>query len=80
MNNETLDYLRKKAAMLPKMPGVYLMKDKIGKIIYVGKSRSLKDRVSQYFHLTKVHYVQKAAKKTWQKSRPKLSKMSKSCL
>lgn len=53
MNNETLDYLRKKAAMLPKMPGVYLMKDKIGKIIYVGKSRSLKDRVSQYFHLTK---------------------------
>ncbi len=53
MTNETLDFLRKKASMLPRTPGIYLMKDKTGKIIYVGKSRSLKDRVSQYFHLTK---------------------------
>lgn len=52
MNIDTLEKLRKKAAMLPKTPGIYLMKDKNGKIIYVGKSRSLKDRVSQYFHLS----------------------------
>ena len=53
MTNETLDFLRKKASMLPKTPGIYLMKDRTDKIIYVGKSSSLKDRVSQYFHLTK---------------------------
>ena len=42
--------LRKKAASLPRSPGVYIMKDGAGRIIYVGKSRSLRDRVSQYFH------------------------------
>lgn len=41
--------LREKAAALPPTPGVYLMKDKNGKIIYVGKSRKLKNRVSSYF-------------------------------
>lgn len=41
--------LREKAAALPLQPGVYLMKDKNGKIIYVGKSRKLKNRVSSYF-------------------------------
>ena len=51
MTEETLNYLRKKASMLPKTPGVYIMKNQLGKIIYVGKSRTLKDRVSQYFHL-----------------------------
>ena len=50
--NERLEYLRKKASGLPKTPGIYIMKDKNGKVIYVGKSRSLKDRVSQYFHLS----------------------------
>ena len=49
--NEKLEYLRKKAAALPRTPGVYIMKDKNGKVIYVGKSRSIRDRVSQYFHL-----------------------------
>ena len=49
---EKLEYLRKKAASLPYRPGVYIMKDKGGKVIYVGKSRALKDRVSQYFHLS----------------------------
>ena len=35
---------------LPEMPGVYLMKNDKGKIIYVGKSKCLKNRVSSYFH------------------------------
>ncbi len=38
-----------KANRLPLTPGVYIMKDKDGNVIYVGKSRSLKNRVSQYF-------------------------------
>ncbi len=42
--------LREKAANLPLRPGVYLMRDRTGKIIYVGKSKVLKNRVSQYFH------------------------------
>lgn len=37
---------------LPKKPGVYLMKDKEGKIIYVGKAINLKNRVSSYFRKT----------------------------
>ena len=52
MTTERLEFLRKKASMLPRTPGIYIMKDKGGKVIYVGKSRSLKDRVSQYFHLS----------------------------
>jgi len=35
---------------LPEKPGCYLMKDKDGKIIYVGKAISLKNRVRSYFH------------------------------
>lgn len=38
-----------KANSLPLVPGVYLMRDSGGKVIYVGKSRKLKNRVSQYF-------------------------------
>jgi len=41
--------LRKKAMDLPLSPGVYLMKNADGKIIYVGKSKALRNRVSQYF-------------------------------
>ena len=37
---------------LPKKPGVYLMKDKEDKIIYVGKAINLKNRVSSYFRKT----------------------------
>lgn len=51
MTIERLEFLRKKSSMLPQTPGIYLMKDINNKIIYVGKSRSLKNRVSQYFHL-----------------------------
>lgn len=49
-SRETLEYLRRKAALLPKSPGVYIMENACGKVIYVGKSRALKNRVSQYFH------------------------------
>ena len=52
MTDSRLEYLRNKSASLPYRPGVYIMKDKTGKVIYVGKSRALKDRVSQYFHLS----------------------------
>ena len=49
---KTLEYLRHKASLLPKSPGVYIMEDRTGHVIYVGKSRALKNRVSQYFHGT----------------------------
>lgn len=52
MTDERLEYLRNKSSQLPKTPGIYMMKDRNQKIIYIGKSRSLKDRVSQYFHLS----------------------------
>ena len=41
--------LLEKANSLPLTPGVYIMKDREGRVVYVGKSRKLKNRVSQYF-------------------------------
>ena len=41
--------LRKKAMALPLQPGVYIMKNASGEIIYIGKAKKLKNRVSQYF-------------------------------
>ena len=52
VNSKYSDSLKEKAAMLPLCPGVYIMHDASGKIIYVGKSRKLKNRVSQYFNNT----------------------------
>ena len=46
--NEPVD-LKAKVRRLPDTPGVYLMKDRLGRIIYVGKAKSLKKRVSSYF-------------------------------
>ena len=42
--------LKAKVRDLPNKPGVYLMRDQLGRVIYVGKARSLRKRVSQYFH------------------------------
>ena len=42
---------------LPLTPGVYIMKDKKGKIIYIGKAKALKNRVSQYFGSQERHAV-----------------------
>ncbi len=50
MKNEYLQALREKANNLTMDSGVYFMKDKNGKIIYVGKAKHLKNRVSSYFN------------------------------
>ena len=47
--------LRQKAMRLPLLPGVYLMHNKAGEIIYIGKAKALKNRVSQYFGSEKNH-------------------------
>jgi excinuclease ABC subunit C len=44
-----VEKLRKKANSLPQSPGVYIMKNTDGEVIYVGKSRKLKNRVTSYF-------------------------------
>ena len=45
----TFDELKEKAHALPLKPGVYIMQDKTNTVIYVGKAKALKNRVSQYF-------------------------------
>ena len=47
--------LKEKIRHLPDKPGVYLMKDRLGRIIYVGKAKSLKKRVSSYFQRGRVN-------------------------
>lgn len=51
----TFDELKEKALSLPYEPGVYIMRDKTDKVIYVGKAKKLKNRVSQYFQDTSSH-------------------------
>ncbi|MGI6376784.1 MAG: excinuclease ABC subunit UvrC [Anaerolineae bacterium] len=48
----TEDHLRAKLAGLPDKPGVYIMRDANGKVIYVGKAIVLRNRVRSYFHQT----------------------------
>lgn len=51
----TFDELKEKALSLPYAPGVYIMRDKTDKVIYVGKAKKLKNRVTQYFQDTASH-------------------------
>lgn len=51
----TFEELKEKALSLPFAPGVYIMRDKTDKVIYVGKAKKLKNRVSQYFQDTANH-------------------------
>ena len=51
----TFEALKEKALSLPYAPGVYIMRDKTDKVIYVGKAKKLKNRVSQYFQDTAAH-------------------------
>ncbi len=67
MNNPKLTYLREKAGQLPLDPGVYLMKGADGNIIYVGKAKALRNRVSSYFrsvdkHVEKVYRMVEQAR------------------
>ena len=48
-NSEKLAKLKQKANRLPLTPGVYIMKNTAGEIIYIGKAKALKNRVTQYF-------------------------------
>ena len=54
MDNETLNKIKEKLSLVPNKPGCYQMKNKDGIIIYVGKAKKLKNRLSSYFRGT--HY------------------------
>ena len=54
--NPKMSDLRKKAMALPLLPGVYIMHGKDGSIIYIGKAKALKNRVSQYFGSQNNHH------------------------
>lgn len=56
--NKNIEHIALKLKTLPEQPGVYQHLDESGKIIYVGKARNLKNRVSSYFS----HYDDKSAK------------------
>ena len=50
MQNHIVE-MRKVARKLPQVSGVYLMKDRLGQVIYVGKAKNLRKRVSSYFQV-----------------------------
>ena len=52
MNNSNMEHIDKLLSTVPHNPGCYLMKDKQGCIIYVGKSKNLKNRLNSYFKQT----------------------------
>jgi excinuclease ABC subunit C len=57
--NDDIDYLKNLISVLPGKPGIYQFYDNTGKIIYVGKAKNLKKRVSSYF--SKRHDSRKTA-------------------
>ena len=61
--NPELSRLAEKANNLPLLPGVYIMLDENGDIIYIGKAKKLKNRVSSYFHGEHLPKVQAMADK-----------------
>ena len=56
--------LKSKIKNLPKKPGIYFFKDKGGEVIYIGKARSLKDRVKSYFLPTSDAKIKKILSET----------------
>ncbi|MEG2073679.1 MAG: excinuclease ABC subunit UvrC [Angelakisella sp.] len=57
MDEEKLEEMRLKTLTLPQEPGVYRMRGKNGEIIYIGKAKSLKNRVSSYFRSVDKHQL-----------------------
>ena len=53
--SERFDELKSRVLALPYEPGVYIMKNRQGEVIYVGKAKALKNRVSQYFQSDSRH-------------------------
>ncbi|MBQ5330400.1 MAG: excinuclease ABC subunit UvrC [Oscillospiraceae bacterium] len=61
MSNPRVDILREKTYLLTTAPGVYRMRDEEGNIIYIGKAKNLRNRVSSYFAKTPDHTPKVAA-------------------
>lgn len=60
MGPVTVAALKRKADLFPDKPGIYFFKDGRGQVVYIGKARSLRDRVRSYFQATddpKVHNI-----------------------
>ena len=55
MINDRIPFLKDKVKNLPMLPGVYIMKDSKNEIIYIGKAKKLKNRVSSYFRNLNTH-------------------------
>ncbi len=57
--------LRKKAQALPQKAGIYFFKTRTGEVIYIGKARSLRDRVKSYFQQTSDGKIKNILSETW---------------